>query len=344
MCYDCVSAHGQPSFHISIWFIELTGIAEESFVEGIHSTHQQVSLCEPGREIPLSESHVYSIGQHQEITVFRHILKHLRQRRLLTAYHNILTQANLSQCFEHPLITSLHNSFVLNGSFSEAESVLSSVASKGLFASSIFSSPPYSLWNRIENRLDMDGDPLPAPSARGGHAMCYDRRQGRIYLFGGWDGRKDLNDFWVFDIAEGFWKLIPPRTNPGGDVTPSPRACHKMVFDETTGDIFLLGRFDESASGEPPNEASPHPTVMSINIDPNSPQSASPTAAYNSPSNANRQPAVVGANHSRAPVAASTSRRLLSEFYRYHTRGPDSGKWELISPDTAVGTIQSFSF
>ena len=64
-----------------------------------------------------------------------------------------------------------------------------------------------------------------------------------LYLFGGWDGNRDLADFWAFDIANIKWKLLSIDTeNDGG---PSPRSCHKMVFDTKTRQIFILGRYLE---------------------------------------------------------------------------------------------------
>lgn len=229
--------------------------------------------------------------------------------------------------------------------------MLSSMAARGLFASSIFSAQPCASWSRIEDRLDMDGDSLPSPSARGGHAMCYDRTQGRIYLFGGWDGKKSLNDFWVFDIQESSWKLIPQRSTSGGDAIPSARACHKMVFDEATGDIFLLGRLDETTPTEPSSEppattVDPVP-IANVAVPRVVPQLMVPPSMQMRGANPRISDLVrvppsppVEASRSRTPVVTSTSTRdFASEFYRYHTRGPDAGKWELISPDTAVRAI-----
>jgi len=34
----------------------------------------------------------------------------------------------------------------------------------------------------------------------------------RVYLFGGWDGSKDLADFWVFNSAEEHWSCISTNT------------------------------------------------------------------------------------------------------------------------------------
>lgn len=81
------------------------------------------------------------------------------------------------------------------------------------------------------------------PGCRGGHQMIMDSQNQVLYLFGGWDGNRDLADFWAFDIVNVKWKLLSIDTeNDGG---PSPRSCHKMVFDTKTRQIFILGRYLE---------------------------------------------------------------------------------------------------
>ena len=46
------------------------------------------------------------------------------------------------------------------------------------------------------------------PGMRGGHHMCIDSASQLIYMFGGWDGNRDLADLWVYDIAEQKWSLL----------------------------------------------------------------------------------------------------------------------------------------
>ena len=46
------------------------------------------------------------------------------------------------------------------------------------------------------------------PGMRGGHQMCVDSERQLIFLLGGWDGVKDLSDFWVYDIANTSWQCI----------------------------------------------------------------------------------------------------------------------------------------
>ena len=38
--------------------------------------------------------------------------------------------------------------------------------------------------------------------------MCIDSYDGKIYILGGWDGSKELADFWCYDIASKKWECI----------------------------------------------------------------------------------------------------------------------------------------
>ena len=51
--------------------------------------------------------------------------------------------------------------------------------------------------------------------------MLLDSAAQTLYLFGGWDGYKDLNDFWSYDVAASRWRLISADTEADGG--PSPR-------------------------------------------------------------------------------------------------------------------------
>ena len=71
-----------------------------------------------------------------------------------------------------------------------------------------------------------DGDTAPRippptqPSPRGGHQLVIDCLRGNIYLFGGWDGSRDLADFWQFNIAAGKWSLVSGDTAAEAANTP----------------------------------------------------------------------------------------------------------------------------
>lgn len=214
-----LSAHGQ-SFHISIWHVALNGIADEEYVEQVRIHYEE----------------------HQEDITMKRILKHLRQRRLLTPLKFIQDRCKVQ--LEHPLVSQLFETLVLRGQFAESEQCLRACSDSGLFDSFVTSSQSRAHWKRI-NAVDADGD---YPMKRGGHAMCIDSEKGLIYLHGGWDGTKNLDDYWVYEIPSNRWKLLSQHTSQDKN-GPGPRACHKMVFDQKTGCIYLLGKLgDEEGS------------------------------------------------------------------------------------------------
>lgn len=226
--------------------------------------------------------------------MLRYILKHLRQRRLLTPYDSIIARSGLQ--VENSLITKLHESVVLQGNWKSAEQLVSTISKAGLFDSYLHGSQPYAVWKRLHG-TDADGD-VPAP--RGGHAMCIDPVNNMVYLFGGWDGKKSLDDFWVYDVQQDKWRVLSHNTSAEQNA-PGARSCHKMVFDTKTGSIYLLGRLSDS-------DALKDTTVPGV-----------------------PGPAQPGEDGSTTPTRA-----FCSEFYRYHTKGMDSGKWDFLSFDTAV--------
>ncbi|KAF5385812.1 hypothetical protein D9615_002604 [Tricholomella constricta] len=272
-----ISAHGQ-SFHTSIWHVSMTGITEEMLVKTVADT----TLLNK------------RLSKYRETSVLRHVLKHLRQRRLLTPYESIVSRSGFQ--LEHPLITKLHEAIVLQGDWQEAEHLVSFISKTDLFDSYLHGTQPYAVWKRLHG-TDPDGD---VPSPRGGHAMCIDPVNDMIYLFGGWDGQKSLDDFWVYDVKEDKWRVLSHSTS-GEQNAPGARSCHKMVFDTKTGSIYLLGRLSDSDS------------VKAIN------GSGSLTPSQGNTGEASTPP----------------TNAFCSEFYRYHTRGMDSGKWDFLSFDTA---------
>lgn len=257
----------------------------------------------------MSDFHLLTSNQYRETTVLRHLLKHLRQRRLLSPYRSILNRSNLQ--VEHPLITQLHENIVLQGNWSRAEELLLSASQEGLFDAYLRSCQPHAIWTRLHG-VDADGD---IPSRRGGHAMCIDHQRGKIYLLGGWDGKKSLDDFWVYDISTDKWTVLSHSTSANRN-GPGPRSCHKMVFDSKTECIYVLGRLSDADALRPADTGAPGGG------------STAPTQA----------------NPSRTSDAdASAGTAFCSEFFRYHasSTGLDKGKWDLLSFDTAVSSLLS---
>lgn len=234
---------------------------------------------------------------------------------MLGPFQDVLSRAGFQ--LEHPNITALYEALVLKGDFDLSESLLQSIAASNLFSSSIRAAQPYSSWTRL-HAVDADGD---APSARGGHAMCIDPEHGMIYLFGGWDGQKSLDDFWVYSIESEKWELLSYATQRELH-GPGPRACHKTVFDSKTGDIYFFGKLDD-----------PGTLVKETPDMPQASEAAEPSESPILPTNLTRRPPAAGLSRTLPPPPWSIH---AAELYRYHTRGRDAGKWDLLTNDTAV--------
>ncbi|TFY55491.1 hypothetical protein EVJ58_g8218 [Rhodofomes roseus] len=290
-----LSAHGQ-SFHTSIWHIALAGITDSAFVERVREQH----------------------NEYREASVLRYVLKHLRQRRFLTPFADILSRSSLQ--FEHPTISTMYDSLVLKGDWADAEECIRKASSAGMFDGYRFSCQPQARWTRLHG-ADADGD---VPRRRGGHAMCMDEQNGLIYLLGGWDGLQNLDDLWVYDVRKDTWRMLSMATSREKN-GPGPRACHKMVFDPKTGAIYVLGRLGEG-------DALDHSDARG-----DTSSTANAAASSTSPS---------GRPSSGVAASAETTRQgnvtplpwtaYCSEFYRYHTRGLDEEKWDLLSFDTST--------
>lgn len=218
-------------------------------------------------------------------------------------------------------MTQLHEGIVLQGDWSKSEQLLQSLGSHGLFESYSLSSPAHSQWTRIHG-TDADGD---LPTARGGHAMCMDPVNEIIYIFGGWDGKKSLDDFWAYYVKEDKWKLLSPSTTVEQNA-PGARSCHKMVFDSKTGSIYVLGRLNDTDGLRAPTRQSTLATVLGGQ---STPQPNTQTSSAGA------------AGGSSSELVEETTRNLSSEFYRYHTRGMLAGKWDFLSIDTAVWLLFS---
>ncbi|KAF9264171.1 hypothetical protein L218DRAFT_979773 [Marasmius fiardii PR-910] len=213
-----LSAHG-ASFNSSIWYISITGIADEGSIQRVKQAYDQ----------------------YQETQALRHLLKHLRQRRLLSPYQSILERAGIQ--VEHPLVSQLHSSIVIRGDWANAERLLNELSDAGLFEKHLQSHTSRAVWRRLHDTVEDSNDSVPPP--RGGHAMCIDHRSSLIYVFGGFNGQQCLDDLWVYDIGKGTWRVLDASTSPKPNA-PGPRSCHKMVYDSRSNSLYVLGKLPES--------------------------------------------------------------------------------------------------
>jgi len=233
------------SYNFSIWHIGLRGIKGGSQVTEAIKWH----------------------NEFREKEAIRLCLKHFRQHNYLEAFESLQKKTRIS--LEHPLLTELHRVLVDEGNYEKTEELLEKASCGGLFSLHLSRQQPRHVWSPLippqnmpqisprpggdsrtgEGSEQEPDDMEPAkPSPRGGHQLVIDAVGQNIYLFGGWDGLKDLSDFWVFNIASSTWTLLSADTEAEGG--PPPRSCHKMVLDHNFRQIFVLGQYLERIKRE----------------------------------------------------------------------------------------------
>lgn len=88
--------------------------------------------------------------------------------------------------------------------------------------------------NRWTN-LDPTGE---VPLARDNCAVAHDPINGKIVLFGGWNGTTLFNDTWAYDPVANTWRTTTLVNRP------SARFRHCMVYEPTTRRVLLFGGTD----------------------------------------------------------------------------------------------------
>jgi hypothetical protein len=123
----------------------------------------------------------------------------------MDAFSCIQQRTNLQ--LEDPLLTELHQNLVHNGDFDAAEDLVTRAYERGMFLEYVAECNYKPQWRKVVPDADMD-----TPSMRGGHQMCIDVDYGLVYLFGGWDGQKDLSDFWCYNENTRLWNCLSMDT------------------------------------------------------------------------------------------------------------------------------------
>ncbi|XP_037825080.1 muskelin isoform X1 [Lucilia sericata] len=200
-----------PTFNYSIWFIELLGQDDPMYT----------SVC------------LRDYNKLREMEIIRLCLKHFRQQGYESAFKALQEQTHVR--LEHPLITELHQCLVVNGDFDKAEKFISDCVDEGLMDDYLNRQDYKHAW-RLQHAQGSK-----QPGNRGGHQLVMDSQKRLIYLYGGWNGFQDLSDLWVFDIRNNCWTQLFEHTEQYNG--PTPRSCHKMVFDPVSKNIFMLGRY-----------------------------------------------------------------------------------------------------
>ncbi|KAF9919128.1 Muskelin 1, intracellular mediator containing kelch motif [Lobosporangium transversale] len=258
------------NFNFSVWHVEVKGVADPGLVQETY----------------------FQYINFRETESVRLCLKHFRQRNLTDAFEALQQRTNVQ--LEDPLLTKVYHELVIKGNFKRVEELMMEAAQLGLFDAYIQSYDYKPIWKRLNSNSHRQGlhhhhhfyHPYTeeSPRHRGGHQMCIDTQGGYVYLMGGWDGVRDLADFWAYHIPSQKWILISADCSLQGG--PSARSCHKICFSPQQKAIFLLGKYVDP---EVRSKVDLSSDFWRFDIDPNSPprgrwtKIAANTAAMNGP-------------------------------------------------------------
>ncbi|XP_017485402.1 PREDICTED: muskelin isoform X1 [Rhagoletis zephyria] len=200
-----------PTFNFSIWYIELHGQDDPMYTSASLKNYNML----------------------REIEIVKLCLKHFRQQGYDAAFRALQEQTQVQ--LEHTLISELHKCLVMSGDFEKAEQFITECVNEGLMDAYLNRQDYIHTWRMQHTESSTQ------PGNRGGHQLVVDTKKRLVYLYGGWDGYRDLSDLWVFDITNNSWTLLFEQTELFNG--PTPRSCHKMVFDSVSENIFMLGRY-----------------------------------------------------------------------------------------------------
>lgn len=160
--------------------------------------------------------------------------------------------------------------------------------------------------------------------------MVLDSDRRKIWLYGGFDGTSELGDLWSFDLSVGRWTCVSRNAEQPEGGGPAGRSCHSVVLDPLTGDLYVLGRYAERADLRAKKERKALKMAA---------KAAGEVAARQAEAEGKGEEAVQQAREEAQKLAmagdgeAKEPFSYRSDFWRY---GQADGKWECLSPDTAV--------
>lgn len=155
---------------------------------------------------PLMHRVCTEYDNYKELETTRLCLKYFRQKNMMDVFHALQKRTNIE--LEHQFLSDLHRYLVVESDFEAAEDVLRKAHQRQVYQSYCDDAKYVHSWKQIQvNQKDNE-----VPSPRGGHQMCIDAQNRKIYVFGGWDGKQDLADFWSYDLRLEKWELISANT------------------------------------------------------------------------------------------------------------------------------------
>ncbi|OMJ24594.1 Muskelin [Smittium culicis] len=200
-------------FNYSIWHVQLIGTLDPTIVDYIVNEYNDFVT-----KITIKKS-----------------LKYFRENMLLSVHNELQDSTGIS--FSLPVLNGIYKKLISGSDYEDIESLVFSAYSGEILKDSSLNIPCTSSWVPVHYSCNTNEVPI----GRGGHQMCIDDNQGKIYVFGGWDGMRNLSDLWEFDIVENAWNCICPNTYKVGG--PDPRSLHSMCINTVKNQLYVLGKF-----------------------------------------------------------------------------------------------------
>ncbi|OLY81966.1 Muskelin [Smittium mucronatum] len=192
----------------------------------------------PDKMVEVLHSGLRNDDKDEIITIkqsFNGVYLPTQESQLFSVFNELQHSTGIS--FESPVLKNVFNSLIKNPDYSEVESLIMSAYSLDLFQPATLKIPYSTTWEPIpvsDNQYEF-------PIGRGGHQMCIDDDSGKIYLFGGWDGKRNLADLWSYEIVKNCWKCISSNTLIDGG--PDGRSLHSMCLDTVSNHLYITGKF-----------------------------------------------------------------------------------------------------
>ncbi|KAG0188949.1 Muskelin 1, intracellular mediator containing kelch motif [Apophysomyces sp. BC1034] len=209
------------NFNYSIWYVELNGIEEDAVIQSV----------------------IKKYNNYKEEETVRLCLKHFRQLNLTDVFHLLKRQSSVQ--LEHPLLTQLHQSLVVDGDFLMAENIIREASSCHLFKPYADNAEYSTVWRRINattagryveshavTDVSLESDfyqyfvdsdywiKISSNTAREGgpellfdHQMCVDPKEQVLYVFGGRvvsssTSIHNYSGLFSFHIISNTWRLV----------------------------------------------------------------------------------------------------------------------------------------
>ncbi|KAJ1789918.1 hypothetical protein LPJ62_002187 [Coemansia sp. RSA 2167] len=198
-------------FNFSIWHVELRGTIDAQIVQSI----------------------IDRFNQYKDEETIRSCLKFYRDRNYTSAFEALEKQTKLK--LEAPILSNLREALVEKCNYTRVEQLLHEAERSSMFTSCAAKIPYAAKWELVESAV------FTMPPGRGGHQMCVDEDSRIAYLYGGWDGKRNLDDLWMLNMDTGRWTCLSLSTHEQGG--PGPRSCHAMCFDSERKCIYIMGKY-----------------------------------------------------------------------------------------------------